>query len=51
MYLNCSDGMLRNTDIRKGLAHAVNMGMVIDSLFRGNMRRLGSYMEGYGDLT
>ena len=27
------------------------MGMVIDSLFRGNMRRLGSYMEGYGDLT
>ena len=51
LYLNCSDGMLRNTDIRKGLAHAVNMGMVIDSLFRGNMRRLGSYMEGYGDLT
>ena len=51
LYLNCSDGMLRNTDIRKGLAHAVNMGMVIDSLFRENMRRLGSYMEGYGDLT
>ena len=51
LYLNCSDGMLRNTDIRKGPAHAVNMGMVIDSLFRGNMRRLGSYMEGYGDLT
>lgn len=27
------------------------MGLVIDTLFRGNMRRLGSYMEGYGDLT
>lgn len=50
-YLNCSDRMVGNLDIRKGLAHAVNMDMVIDSLFRGSMRRLGSYMEGYGDLT
>lgn len=51
LYLNSSDRMLKNPDIRKGLAHAVNMGMVIDSLFRGKVRRLGSYMEGYGDLT
>lgn len=51
LYLNCSDRLLKNPDIRKGLAHAMNMGMVIDSLFRGNMRRLGSYMEGYGELT
>lgn len=51
LYLNSSDQMLKNPDIRKGLAHAVNMGMVIDSLFRGKVRRLGSYMEGYGDLT
>lgn len=51
LYLNCSDKLLKNLDVRRGLAHSVNMGMVIDSLFRGNMRRLGSYMEGYGDLT
>lgn len=51
LYLNCSDRLLKNPDIRRGLAHSVNMGMVIDTLFRGNMRRLGSYMEGYGDLT
>lgn len=51
LYLNCSDKLLKNPDIRRGLAHSVNMGMVIDTLFRGNMRRLGSYMEGYGDLT
>lgn len=42
---------VENPDIRRGLAHSVNMGLVIDTLFRGNMRRLGSYMEGYGDLT
>lgn len=42
---------MKNPDIRRGLAHSVNMGLVIDTLFRGNMRRLGSYMEGYGDLT
>lgn len=51
LYLNCSDKLLKNPDIRRGLAHSVNMGMVIDALFRGKMRRLGSYMEGYGDLT
>lgn len=51
LYLNSADRMLKSPDIRKGLAHAVNMGMVIDSLFRGKARRLGSYMEGYGDLT
>lgn len=51
LYLNCSDKLLKHPDIRRGLAHSVNMGMVIDTLFRGNMRRLGSYMEGYGDLT
>lgn len=51
LYLNCSDRLLRNPDLRKGFSHAVNMGMVIDSLFRGSMRRLGSYMEGYGELT
>ena len=51
LYLNCSDKLLKNPDIRRGLAHSVNMGLVIDTLFRGNMRRLGSYMEGYGDLT
>lgn len=51
LYLNCSDKLLKNPDIRRGLAHSVNMGMVIDTLFRGKMRRLGSYMEGYGDLT
>ncbi len=46
LYLNCSDKLLKNPDIRRGLAHSVNMGLVIDTLFRGNMRRLGSYMEG-----
>lgn len=51
LYLNCADKLLKNPGIRRGLAHSVNMGMVIDTLFRGNMRRLGSYMEGYGDLT
>lgn len=51
LYLNCADKLLKNSGVRRGLAHSVNMGMVIDTLFRGNMRRLGSYMEGYGDLT
>lgn len=51
LYLNCADKLLKKPGIRRGLAHSVNMGMVIDTLFRGNMRRLGSYMEGYGDLT
>lgn len=51
LYLNCSDKLLKNPDIRRGLAHSVNMNMVIDSLFRGNMRRLNSYMDGYGELT
>lgn len=51
LYLNCADKLLKNPGVRRGLAHSVNMGMVIDTLFRGNMRRLGSYMEGYGDLT
>lgn len=51
LYLNCADPMMSNIHVRKGLSHAVNMDLVIDSLFRGTMRRLGSYMEGYGDLT
>ncbi len=51
IYLNCSDKTVAQTDVRLGLAHALNMPLVIESVFRGKMKRLGSYMEGYGDLT
>ena len=32
LYLNCADKLLKNPGIRRGLAHSVNMGMVIDTL-------------------
>ncbi len=51
IYLNCSDRLLGQLDIRCGLAHALNMQQVIATVFRGKMKRLGSYMEGYGELT
>lgn len=51
LFINAASGCMKSEDVRKGFHHAMNMGLVLDRVFQGDMRRAGSYAEGYGALT
>ena len=50
-HLNCSRPPMNDLNLRKGVHHALNVQAVINSIFRGDYTRLGSYFSGFGDYT
>lgn len=50
-HLNCSRPPFNNRQLRLGFQHALNVQAVIDSVFRGDGERLGSYFSGFGIYT
>ena len=50
-HLNCSRPPFNDRNMRLGFHHALNIRLVIDTIFRGDFRRAGSYFEGFGPYT
>lgn len=50
-HLNCSRPPMQDINLRKGIHHALNVQSVINTVFRGDYTRLGSYFSGFGEYT
>ncbi len=50
-HLNCSRPPFNDKNVRRGFHHALNIRMVIDTIFRGDYTRAGSYFAGFGKFT
>ncbi len=50
-HINCSRPPFNDINFRLGLAHALHVQAVINSVFRGDCERLGSYFSGFGAYT
>ncbi len=50
-HLNCSRAPFNNKSVRLGFHHALNVQSVINTVFRGDYTRLGSYFSGFGKYT
>lgn len=50
-HLNCSRPPFDNKDVRMGMQHALNIQEVINTIFRGDYVRMGSYFMGFGSYT
>lgn len=51
LHLNCSAAPLNDINIRRGIHHALNIQAVINTIFRGDYVRMGSYFSGFGNYT
>ncbi len=51
LFMNAGSPLLRDINVRKGIQHAINMPLVIEQVFYGDMERAGSYAGGYGPFT
>lgn len=47
LYLNVSQPLLEELDVRIGIQHSMNWQKVIDVIFRGDYRRLDAFNQGY----
>ena len=50
-HLNCSAPPFNDRNMRLGFHHALNIRHVIDTIFRGDFSRAGSYFGGFGKYT
>ena len=50
-HLNCSQPPFNDKTMRRGFHHALNVQQVLDTIFRGDYSRLGSYFSGFGPYT
>lgn len=50
-HLNCSQPPFNDKNMRRGFHHALNVQQVLDTVFRGDYTRLGSYFSGFGQYT
>lgn len=50
-HINCSRPPFHDVNFRLGLHHALNVQGVINTIFRGDSERLGSYFSGFGSYT
>ncbi len=50
-HLNCSQEPFNNKLMRVGFHYALNIQSVINTIFRGDYTRLGSYFSGFGPYT
>jgi microcin C transport system substrate-binding protein len=51
LWMNTSQPLLDNRDIRVGINHATNWQLVIDKFFRGDYQRLQTSSDGYGEFS
>lgn len=51
IYLNCSRPPFNDINVRIGMHHALNIQEVINTVFRGDYDRMGSYFTGFGRFT
>ncbi len=51
LWMNTSQPLLDNRDIRIGINHATNWQLVIDNFFRGDYTRMQTSSDGYGEFT
>lgn len=51
LFVNMASIPVSNDDVRTGLQYAMNMGLALERVFQGDMRRSGSYASGYGTFT
>lgn len=50
-HLNCSQPPFNDKTMRRGFHYALNVQQVLDTVFRGDFSRLGSYFSGFGQYT
>ncbi len=50
-HLNCSEPPFNDKTMRRGFHYALNVQQVLDTVFRGDYSRLGSYFSGFGQYT
>ncbi len=50
-HLNCSRPPFDDINVRLGMQHSLNIQEVIDTIFRGDYERMGSYFMGFGPYT
>ena len=51
LWMNTSQPLLKNRDIRVGINYATNWQLVIDKFFRGDYTRMQTSSDGYGEFT
>jgi len=51
LWINTAQPLLQDRDIRVGIAHATNWGMVLENFFRGDNDRLNTGNDGFGDFS
>jgi microcin C transport system substrate-binding protein len=51
LWINTSQPLLDNRDIRVGIQYATNWDLVIEKFFRGDYTRLNTPSDGYGEFT
>ena len=51
LWMNTSQPLLSNQDVRVGINYATNWQLVIDKFFRGDYTRMQTSSDGYGEFT
>lgn len=51
MWLNMDDPMLADRNVRLGLAHAMNVELLLSTVLRGDYERLKTHHDGYWDYS
>jgi microcin C transport system substrate-binding protein len=51
LWINTSQPLLDNLDVRTGINYATNWDLVIDKFFRGDYTRMQTSSDGYGEFT
>ncbi|MDP5293727.1 extracellular solute-binding protein [Oceanimonas sp. CHS3-5] len=51
LHLNTAHPRLSDVRVRKGIAHAINMQRMLETILRGDYERMNSFGTGYGDFT
>lgn len=50
LHLNTAHPRLQDIRVRKGIAHAINMQRMLDTILRGDYERMNTFGSGYGDF-
>ncbi|MBD3646349.1 MAG: ABC transporter substrate-binding protein, partial [Pseudomonadales bacterium] len=51
LWINTSQPLLNNREVRIGIQHATNWELVIEKFFRGDYARMQTSSDGYGEFT
>lgn len=50
LHLNTAHPRLQDIRVRKGIAHAINMQRMLETILRGDYERMNTFGSGYGDF-